>query len=117
METPHARERSGEVERTSPKVTIFDRNSLLDLVRSIVRHPAVKDAVVEMVVAGLSERAEDRLRDGVRAGADDALARLSDGLSGGVKEALNALSEDDWTLVACEVLEDAKGEAEAAAVA
>ena len=117
MESPHARDTNSGEERTSPKGTTFDRDSLLDLVRSIVRHPAVKDAAVEMVRAGLSEPAEAQMREGVRVGANEMLARLSDGLADGMKDTLDALSEDDWTLIAREMIEDAQEEAEAAALA
>ena len=96
MEATHSHGTNGGEDRTSPKGERFDRDTLLDLVRSIVRNPAVKDATVEMVVAGLREPTEEQLREGVRAGANEALARLSHGLRDGVKDALDALSEDDW---------------------
>lgn len=117
MESPHRRDTSDGEERTSPKGATFDRDSLLDLVRSIVRHPPVKDAAVEMVRSGLSEPAETHMREGIHAGANEALARLADGLRGGVTDALGALSEEDWTLIAREMLEDAQEANEAAAVA
>lgn len=117
MEAPHSHDTTGDEERTSPKGATFDRDSLLDLVRSIIRNPAVKDATVEMVRAGLSEPTEEHLREGVRSGANEALARLSGGLRDGVKDALDALSDDDWTLIAREMLEDAQAANEAAAVA
>jgi hypothetical protein len=117
MESPTHDTDGASDERVSPKGTEFEGAALRHLVRSIVQHPAVKDATVEMVRAGLSEPTEEQLREGVRAGANEALARLSDGLRDGVKDAINAVSEDDWTLIAREMLEDAKGEVEAAAVA
>jgi hypothetical protein len=57
------------------------------------------------------------MSEGIRAGATEAVTRLSDGLRGGVKDALDALDDDDWTLIAREMLESAQEEAEAAAVA
>jgi hypothetical protein len=118
MESPHSRDAdTTSDDRTSPKGTVFEGAEVRHLVRSIVRHPAVKDATVEMVRAGLSEPTEEQLRSGVRAGANEALARLSVGLRDGVEDAIAALSEEDWTLIAREMLEDAKGETEAAAVA
>jgi hypothetical protein len=117
MESPHSQDTKGSDERTSPKGQKYDRDSLLDLVRSILRHPAVKDAAVEMVRDGLTEPAEEHLREGVRAGANEALARLSDRLGDGIDDALDALSEEDWTLIARELLEDAQEANEAAAVA
>jgi hypothetical protein len=117
MESPHSQDTNGGEERTSPKGATFDRDTLLDLVRSIVRHPAVKDATVEMVRDGLSQPAEARMSDGIRAGATEALTHLSDRLRGGVKDAIDALSEDDWTQIAREMLEDAQEVNEAASVA
>jgi hypothetical protein len=114
MESPHGQDSRAE-ERTSPKGETYDRESLLDLVRSIVRHPAVKDAAVEMVRDGLTEPAEAQMREGVRAGASEALARLSDRLGEGIDDALDALTEEDWTLIARELLEDAQEVSEAAA--
>ena len=117
MDSPHSQDTSGGEERTSPKGATFDRDSRLDLVRSIVRHSSVKDAAVEMVRSGLSEPVETQMREGIHAGANEALGRLADGLRGGVTDALGALSEDDWTLIAREMLEDAQEANEAAAVA
>ena len=117
MESPHSQDTSGGEERTSPKGATFDRDSLLDLVRSIVGHSAVRGATVEMVREGLSQPAEARMSEGIHAGATEAVTRLSDGLRGGVKDALAALDDDDWTLIAREMLETAQEEAEAAAVA
>ncbi len=117
MESPHSKDTNGGEERTSPKGATFDRDSLLDLVRSIVGHPAVKGATVEMVRDGLSQPAEARMSEGIHAGATEAVTRLADGLRGGVKDALDALGEDDWTLIAREMLESAQEEAEAASVA
>jgi hypothetical protein len=117
MESPHSQDTNGGEERTSPKGATFDRDSLLDLVRSIVGHPAVQSATVEMVRGGLSQPAEARMSEGIHAGATEALTRLSDELCGGVKDALDALDEDDWTLIAREMLESAQEEAEAASVA
>jgi hypothetical protein len=117
MESPHSQEAGDGEERTSPKGATFDRDDLLDMVRSIVRHPSVKGATVEMVRSGLSEPAETQMREGIHAGANEALARLSDGLRGGVTDALGALSEGDWTLIAREMLEEAQEANEAAAVA
>jgi hypothetical protein len=45
------------------------------------------------------------------------LTGLSDALREGVKDTIDTLTENDWTLIAREMLEDAKGQAEAAAVA
>jgi hypothetical protein len=104
MESPHSKDTNGGEERTSPKGATFDRDSLLDLVRSIVGE-------------GLSQPAEARMSEGIHAGATEAVTRLSDGLRGGVKDALDALDDDDWTLIAREMLESAQEEAEAAAVA
>jgi hypothetical protein len=104
-------------ERISPKGIEFEGAELRDLMRSIVKHPAVKDATVEVVLAGLTDTAEEHLREGVRAGANEVLTGLSDALREGVKDTIDTLTEDDWTLIAREMLEDAKGQAEAAAVA
>jgi hypothetical protein len=117
MESTHTQGTNGDEERTSPKGVTYDRDTLLDLVRSIVRHPAVKDAAIEMVQDGLSEPAEAQMREGVRAGANEALARLSDRLGDSIDDALDSLTEDDWTLIAREMLEDAHEANEAAAVA
>ena len=117
MESPRPQDTNGGEQRTSPTGAAFDRDSLLDLVRSIVAHPAVNGAAAEMVRSGLSEPAETQMREGIRAGANETLTRLSDGLRGGVGDALDALSEADWTLIAREMLEDAQEANEAAAVA
>lgn len=117
MESPHSQDASGGEERTSSKGATFDRDSLLDLVRSIVGHSAVRGATVEMVREGLSQPAAARMSEGIHAGATEAVTRLSDRLRGGVKDALAALDDDDWTLIAREMLESAQEEAEAAAVA
>ncbi|MGH2852682.1 MAG: hypothetical protein ACRDLF_00615 [Solirubrobacteraceae bacterium] len=116
--SPHAHDTdTASDKRISPKGIEFDGAEVRGLVRSIVKHPAVKDATVEVALAGLSDAAEEHLREGVRAGANEVLASLSDALRDGVKDTLDALSEEDWTLIAREMLEDAKGKAEAAAVA
>jgi len=117
MESPTPDTDATSDERVSPKGAEFEGAGLRHLVRSIVKHPAVKDATVEMIRAGLTDTTEEHLRKGIRAGANEALARLSDGLRDGVKDAIYALSDDDWTLIAREMLEEASGEVEAAAVA
>ena len=61
MESPHSQDANGGEERASPKGATFDRDSLLDLVRSIVGHSAVRGATVEMVREGLSQPAEARM--------------------------------------------------------
>jgi hypothetical protein len=102
-------------QRTSPQGTTFEGTAVRELARSILGQPAIRDSTAALTQQALRQASVPRMSDGAGEQATEALTTLATGLSANVEEALAALSADDWTLIARELMEDAQMVAEEAA--
>jgi hypothetical protein len=113
---PHDTDAASD-ERTSPKGTVYEGAALRELARSIMGQPAIKDSAVELTQQAIRQANVPRMSDASREQATDAVTTLATGLRASVDEALAALTADDWTLIARELMKDAQMVAEEAAAA
>jgi hypothetical protein len=113
--TSHDTGAPSDEDRTSPKGRAFEAAPLRELARSILGQPALADSTRELTQEALSQAAVPRMSDAGGERATEAVRALGGSMRDSATDALAALTDDDWTALAREHMEDAQMVAEEAA--
>lgn len=117
MESSHAPDTGAPADQpAAARSPVFDSAELLDLARSIVGQPVLRDFTVDSTQQALRQASVPRISDASREPATEAVNTLAGRLRVRAEAAVAALAEGQfWKPLARELMEDAQMVAEEAA--